>query len=83
MKIKPKFDYVTGEFDTDINKLICVKSPKYGIVDLCFDNEGGFNLPFARIKLHSSDKAVDAKNVVEDAYALGEEIARRWNEFKE
>lgn len=80
MKIKHKIDFVTGDFDTETGKLICVKSPKYGKVELCIKD--GLNIPIARIKLHSRDRAVDAESVLDDAYELGKEIARRWNEFK-
>jgi hypothetical protein len=59
MKIKHKIDFVTGDFDTENGKLICVKSPKYGMVELCI-KECGWNIPIAQIKLHSRDRAVDA-----------------------
>ena len=58
-------------------ELVCVKSPKYGRVDLCIKER--MNIPFARIVLHSNDRAVDADAVIDDAYKLGQEIARRWN----
>ena len=37
------------------------------------------NIPFACIRLHTRDRAVDADAVLNDAYTLGQEIARRWN----
>lgn len=79
MQINHKLEFVSGSFDTIAGKLICVKNPKYGRVDLCFAAD--MNIPFARIKLHSKDLAVDADAVMNDAYALGQEIARRWNAF--
>lgn len=79
MKIKHKFSYVDGDFDTDTGKLICVGNKKYGMADLCFKD--GWNITFAAIKLHSKDLAVDADAVYDDAVALGKEIARRWNEY--
>jgi len=80
MEINHRIEFVTGAFETDTGKLVCVKSPKYGRVDLCF--EAGMNIPFARIVLHSKDLAIDADAVLEDAYKLGKEIARRWNAFE-
>ena len=61
----------------DTGKLICVQSKKYGEVDLCFAED--INIPFAKIKLYTRDRAVDADAVFQDAVNLGEEIAARWN----
>lgn len=76
-EINHLIEFVTGSFNTDTGKLICVKSPKYGRVELCFAED--MNIPFAQIKLHTRDRAVDADAVLNDAYTLGQEIARRWN----
>lgn len=76
-EINHLIEFVTGPFDTTTGKLVCVKSPKYGKVELCFAE--GMNIPFACIKLHTRDRYVDAAAVLEDAYTLGQEIARRWN----
>ncbi len=76
-EINHLIEFVSGPFDTDTGQLVCVKSPKYGRVDLCF--KASMNIPFARIELHSRDRYVDAAAVLEDAYTLGQEIARRWN----
>jgi hypothetical protein len=75
--IKHKIDFVEGDFDMDADKLTCVGIRKYGEVHLCF--AGGMNIGFAKIKLHSRDRAVDADAVFDDAVRLGKEIARRWN----
>ena len=77
MKIKQKFQHVTGEFDTDTMKMVCVKSPKYQSVDLCFQD--GMNYPIAVIKLYDRDSWQDVEACFEDAGKLGDEIARRWN----
>lgn len=74
-----KIDCVTGAFDTDTGKLVCVQSAKYSEVELCFAES--MNIPFAKIKLHDRDRYVDAQAVFKDAVRLGEEIERRWNEF--
>ena len=78
MKIKQRFEFVEGDFDTDTEKLVCVQRRKYGEVLLCF--EEGMNYPFSRIKLHAEDRAVEADAVFDDAVNLCEEIARRWND---
>ncbi len=76
-EINHLIEFVTGSFDTTTGILCCVKSPKYGRVELCFVED--MNIPFAQIKLHTRDRAVDADAVLNDAYTLGQEIARRWN----
>lgn len=81
MKIKHKFDFVDGNFDTEKRELICVGSRKYGEVSLCF--KSNMHIEFSRIKLYSRNLAIDADATFEDAYALGQEIARRWNECKD
>lgn len=80
MKINHLIQNVEGPFDTDTGTLICVQSKKYGEVELCFAE--GLNIPFAKIKLYTRDRAVDADAVFADAVNLGEEIARRWNAAK-
>ena len=77
MNVSHRFEFVEGDFDTDTGKLSCVGNRKYGLVELCFDE--GVHIPFARVKLHSRDRAVDADAVFDDAKRLGDEIARRWN----
>ena len=81
MEIKNKFEFVEGNFDTEKGELICVGSQKYGEVSLCF--KSNMHIDFARIKLYSSRLATDADATFDDAYALGKEIARRWNECKD
>jgi hypothetical protein len=78
MEINTKIKFVEGSFDTKTGELICVPHKKYGEVSLCF--KSNMHVPFAKIKLHSEDLAVDADAVFEDAVKLGEEIVRRWNE---
>lgn len=82
MKIKQtKFEFVDGDFDTDIGELLCVAKRKYAEVHLCLC--GRRNIPFARIKLHSSNLLSDAMETFDDAKALGDEICRRWNLCRE
>lgn len=77
MKIKHKFEFVEGNFDTQTGKLIAVCRDKYAEVELCFKEN--MNIPFAKIKLYSRDRFIDAKETMDDAYALATEIADRWN----
>lgn len=79
MQINHRIKHVTGAFDTDSGKLVCVQKKKYGEVLLCFAE--GWNIPFAEIRLHTEDLAVDSDAVFEDAVNLGKEIVRRWNEY--
>lgn len=82
MKITPKFEYVTGSFDTDEVKMLCLPSEKHGKVELCIEGkEDNWNFPIGTIKLHSRNLYVDFKETLEDATLLGEEIVRRWNDF--
>ena len=81
MEIKHKFEFVQGNFDTKTGELIAVQKRKYGEVLLCV--KSNMHIPVARIKLHSKDLGIDADAVLEDAYNLATEIARRWNEFPE
>lgn len=75
--ITPRIEGVTGDFDMATGKLVCVKHRKYGCVELCFAE--GWNIPFARIRLHTRDLARESGAVFDDACRLGDEIARRWN----
>ena len=79
MEINHRIQFVEGAFDTDKQELICVGSQKYGEVKLCF--RANMHVPFAKIKLYTRDLAVEADAVFDDAYKLGNEIARRWNAF--
>lgn len=79
MEIKPKMRYVEGNFNTETGEMVCVQKRKYGLVELCFRTEN-MHVPFATIKLHSEDLAIDADAVFDDACKLGDEIVRRWNE---
>lgn len=81
MEISHKIEFVQGPFETKTGQLVAVMKRKYGDVHLCF--EANMNITFAKIKLFSSDLAVDADATMESAYALGNEIARRFNEFPE
>jgi hypothetical protein len=81
MKIGLRFQYVDGDFDTSVDQLVCVHNQHYGTVDLCI--KANMNIPFAMIRLHSSNLAVDADAVYPDAVRLGDEIVRRWNEANE
>ena len=77
MEINQRWAYVDGTFDTETAELICIPSHKYRSVDICI--KGPMHIGFAQIKLYSGNKFVDADAVYNDAVALGEEIARRWN----
>lgn len=79
MDISHKLEYVEGDFDTVTGELVAVQNPKYGSVTLCF--RANMNITFAEVKLHSRDLAMDADAVLDSAYALAEEITRRFNEF--
>lgn len=80
MEISHKFEFVEGNFDTKEGELICVIKDKYAEVNLCF--KSNMHIPFATIKLYSKYLFVDAKEVMNYAYDLGNEICRRWNEFE-
>lgn len=81
MKITPKFEYVTGSFDTNMVKMVCLPNEKHGKVELCIEEKDEkWLFPIGSIKLHSRDLYVDFKETLEDAKLLGIEIARRWNE---
>lgn len=79
MEISHRIEYVEGDFDTLTGELVAVQNPKYGSVCLCFKEN--MNITFAEIKLHSKDLAIDADAVLDSAYSLANEIARRFNEF--
>lgn len=81
MDITPKFKFVEGSFNTKTNRMLVIASDNHGTVELCFKEENcGWNIPFAEIKLFDSGLYKDFKATMEDAKKLGEEIARRWNE---
>jgi hypothetical protein len=42
MKITPRFDYVSGSFDTDNVTMLCLTSTKHGKVELCIQENDGF-----------------------------------------
>jgi len=81
MEINQNFDFVDGAFDTVDGELICVIKDKYNSVELCFKEN--MNIPFASIRLYSKETYQESKKVLDDAYNLGEEICRRWNECKD
>ena len=78
MKIHPTIAGVTGDFDMDTDRLVCVGSRKHGRVSLCFEGSG-MHVPFAEIELCDSGLAKDTDATFDDAYALGLAIAARWN----
>lgn len=80
MEIKHKFQHVEGNFDTDGGKLSCTHYQKYDEVLLCF--KANMSIPFATIKLYSSDRWADARDTFNDAGNLGDEIAKRWNQHQ-
>ncbi len=79
MEITPRIEGVTGTFDTERGRLVCVPMPKHAEVLLCLVER--MNIPFAQIRLHSEDRYSDAKAVLPDATALGNEIVQRWNDY--
>lgn len=83
MIITPKIDYLEGCFDTKKVRMSCVPLKNRGRIDLCLESDDGINIPIAKIKLFSKDLFVDFIETFDDASKLGEEIARRWNEFKD
>ncbi|MDR0430602.1 MAG: hypothetical protein LBH58_09030 [Tannerellaceae bacterium] len=81
MKIKPKWNFVEGSFETKEVKMLCVPSDQHGVISLCIKEKGKCtNFPIADIKLYSKNLYVDFKETYDDAVKLCEEIARRWNE---
>ena len=81
MEINQKFNFIEGAFDTKTGKLVCISSNKYVEVKLAFKDKT--NIPFAKIRLHSKDTFIDARDVFKDAENLGDEIVKRWNEYSE
>lgn len=81
MKIGHKFDFVIGNFKTKTGELIAVCKTKYNEVSICIKNN--MHIPVTRVKLHSKDRFEEAEAVLEDAYTLANETARRFNEFPE
>ena len=82
MKITPKFDFVSGSFDTDNIRLLCVPSRENGKVKLCIEtDESNFNFAIGEIKLYSGDLYVDFIETLEEATKFGDEICRRYNQF--
>ncbi len=80
MQINQQFEFVKGPFDTETGELVCVQNSTHTRVDLCF--KANMNIPFAQIKLFDDGLYVSAKATINDAYALGQEICKRWNSFK-
>jgi hypothetical protein len=77
MLITPIWDYTEGSFDTDDIKMVCVAKQKYNEVSLCIvDHKKIF--PIAEIKLCGCFQ-MDAIRTYNDAIALCDEIAKRWN----
>ena len=84
MEITPKFNFVSGSFDTDEVSMLCIPQKNHGTVELCIkEKDCGWNIPVGKIKLHSNDLYKDFAETFEDASNLGHEIARRWNEHEE
>lgn len=80
MKLELRIDGVTSDGTDTVEdlELLYISKERYGSVELCFRG-GGWNIPFAKIKLYDSNRAIDADAVFESANFLGEEICRRWN----
>lgn len=82
MIITPNFQFVSGGFDTTSTKMECVVNIKYFSVELCVksDNDTGWNIPIAKLKLASGNTVGDTEPIYDDMCKFGYEIARRWNE---
>lgn len=80
MNIKFINEFIDGETPLDELKIVCASNKKYYDVDLCV--KAGMNITFAQIKLYSGNKLIDAKKSFECAKALGEEIAKAFNDRK-
>ena len=78
MNIKFISEYVDGETPLDELEIVCVLKRKYGSVRLGF--RAGMIIPFAEIKLFDTDRLVDAQETFPMAEALGEAIAKAFNE---
>lgn len=80
-KLELRIDGIETDENDMVENLVlaCVQKPKYSSVELCFKGGGGWNIPFAKIKLYDRDLAIHADATFESAAALGSEIARRWN----
>jgi len=76
-ELNHRFQFVSGTFDMDKGRLICIPLAKDKCVDLCI--EGPMHISFAKIKMYSRDRFVDAEATFESASKLGNEIADRWN----
>lgn len=51
MKITPKFTFVSGSFDTDEVKMLCLPSDNHGKVDLCIkEKDCAWNIPIGGVK---------------------------------
>jgi hypothetical protein len=75
--IKVKMQYVSGEFDLNADKIVCVSKPKYASVDLFL--VANMNIPVAEIRLYDSCRLPDAKATFDDATLFGKAIADRFN----
>ena len=74
--------HVSGTFDTKTGMLQCIPYRKHGEVLLGIaDDDNSAIIPIAKIKLYTSNLWKDFEATYEDASALGNEIARRFNEF--
>ncbi len=76
MEIVHRLEHVGGTVLIENLEIISVSSRKHCAVDLCI--KSNMNIPFAAIKLYSSDRYVDAEACFESAEAIGKEIEGRW-----
>lgn len=80
-EISVKMERVSGTFNIDTDKIVCVEQSKYNSVRLCL--QGNMNIPFARIQLYDSGRMVDAQATFYDAAKLGKAIETRFNAIPE
>jgi len=74
MKLKLKWKYAEGEFDTKTMQMIDIPArPTRGEKDAEIAIKDGMNFSFAEIHLGNA----------ESSNAFAKEIVRRWNEFPE
>ena len=76
-EIEHRFNNVSGSVSIDELKIVSVSKPKYASVELCI--KADCNIPFAKIKLYSRDRYIDAEYCFKSAVSLGKEIESRYN----
>lgn len=74
------WSFVEGQLSSK-DEMLVVPSNKYKEVGISLKNKDcGFNFSIAKIELHNGTHG-SASKVFESATKLGEQIAKRWNEY--